>query len=146
MFYINHQENEVRGLCLGLAFSLAPAPPCPSSPQERLLLTGSIPLPWHLPERSRCSFWLACSATAGMLLLSHSCLLCMPRHYVREPQELRQALPKSARHSWPSKESVLTFCHLLVFSTQESLLALHFALSNAHKSLTPHLLFPHSCG
>lgn len=57
------------------------------------------------------------------------CRLCMPRHYVRGPQELQEALPKSVRDSQLSKESATTFWALLVFSTQESPLTRHATLS-----------------
>jgi hypothetical protein len=69
----------------------------------------------------------------------------MPRHDVKELQELRPALPTSVRYNRSSKDSCMTFRHLLIF-IQEFLLTFHSAPTRGLKTLTTHLLFLLSVG
>lgn len=108
-----------------------------------LLAAASSVCPGICQRRSRCSSWLTPlghSRHPGPL--SSSSHLCKSRCYIREPQELKQSLPKSGRSNPPSKESIMTFRHFLVFSTQESPLTYHTALSSIFRSLTAYLFFP----
>lgn len=121
----------------------APALPCLPCPPCSVLLAASSLCPGICQRRSRCSSWLTpLGHSRHSSPLSSSSHLCESRCYIREPQELKQTLAKSVRSSQPSTESVMTFRHSLVFSTQESPLTYHADLSSVFRSLTAHLFFP----